>query len=202
MKIRYLSHACFEIKNRKTILIDPYFKGNKLAPEYKGKPDYVFVTHEHFDHSDAGQFNCDIICPRTLKFEKARIMKIGDKTELDGIKVEMVAAVHHQSEYATGYIIEMDGKRLYHPGDTYLQGIENLGSVGKIDIFFVPIGGNYTMNVDEAVEAVKIVKPKLAIPMHFNTFTEIKADPNGFMAKVEAAGLKAKVLKIGEEIEV
>ncbi len=202
MKIKYLSHSCFELKDGKTLLIDPYFKGNAMAPEYKGKPDYVLVTHEHFDHSDAGQFNCDIVCPNTLKFQKTRIMKIGDKMELDGISVEMVAVSHHQSAYATGYIIEMEGKRLFHPGDTYLEGIENLRDLGSIDIFFVPIGGNYTMDIDEAVESVKLVKPKLAIPMHFNTFAAVKADADSFAKKVEAAGFKVKVLRIGEETEV
>ena len=96
-------------------------------------------------------------------------------------------------------MFEVEGKRLYHAGDTYLDGIKPLRN---IDIFFVPIGGYYTMNIDEAVKALKIIKPKLAIPMHYNTLSEIKANPEEFKAKAEKEGFKVKILKIGEELEI
>ena len=202
MKIKYLSHACFEIKNKIVILIDPYFSGNPLAPKYEGKPTLVLVTHEHFDHSDASRFGCQIICPPTCNFEKGIVMRVGEEMEIEGIKIKMLPSSHHQSKYATGYLIEFEGKRIYHPGDTYLDGIKKLEDLGEIDVFFVPIGGTYTMNIDEAIEALKIVKPKLAIPMHYNTFDEIKANPEEFKEKAEKEGFKVKVLKIGEEIEI
>jgi L-ascorbate metabolism protein UlaG (beta-lactamase superfamily) len=69
-------------------------------------------------------------------------------------------------------------------------------------VFFVPIGGYFTMSIDEAVEALKIIKPKLSIPMHYNTFPQIKADPEEFEKKANKEGFKVKVLKIGEELEV
>jgi len=199
MKIRYLNHSCFEIKNRKIILIDPYFSGNSLAPKYQGKPDLIFVTHEHFDHADAERFDTTVVCPSTCRFRKSITMKIGERKTIEGIEVEMIASSHHQSKYPTGFVIEFDGKRVYHPGDTYLDGIKPLD---RIDVFFVPIGGHFTMDINEAVEAVKIVKPKLAIPMHYNTFPQIKADPEEFKTKAEKERFKVKVLKIGEEIEV
>jgi L-ascorbate metabolism protein UlaG (beta-lactamase superfamily) len=71
----------------------------------------------------------------------------------------------------------------------------------NIDLLLLPIGGYYTMNIDEAVKALEIVTPKLAIPMHFNTLGEIKADPNEFKAKAEKKGFKVRVLRIGETIE-
>lgn len=199
MKIRWLSHACFEIKNNKTILIDPFFKENKLAPKYDGKPDVILITHEHFDHSDASSFDSKIICPPNLNFKNSIKMKIGETKEVDGIKFTMVESSHRQSKYPTGFIFELEGKRIYHTGDTYLDGIK---SRENIDIFFVPIGGFYTMNIDEAIEALKIIKPKLAIPMHFNTLDNIKADPNDFKEKAEKLGFKVKVMKINEIIEV
>jgi L-ascorbate metabolism protein UlaG (beta-lactamase superfamily) len=124
-------------------------------------------------------------------------MRIGDAINLDGIKIQMLASSHRQSVYATGYLIEFEGKILYHPGDTYLDAIKNLG---RIDVFFVPIGGTYTMNVDEAVKALSIVKPKLAIPMHYNTLPEIRADPEEFRKK--AVGFDVKIMRIGEELEI
>ena len=199
MKIRYLSHSCFEIKNEKTVLIDPFFSKNSLAPEYNEKPDLILVTHEHFDHSDTSRFDSPVVCPIGFKTKKSQEMKVGEKKTVEGIKIEMVASSHHQSKYPTGFVLEIEGKRLYHPGDTYLDGLKQLGA---IDVFFVPIGGYFTMNIDEAVEALKIIKPKLSIPMHYNTFPQIKADPEEFKNKANKEGFKIKVLKIGEELEV
>jgi L-ascorbate metabolism protein UlaG (beta-lactamase superfamily) len=199
MKIRWLSHACFEIKNSKTILIDPYFKENPLAPKYEEKPDLILVSHEHFDHSDVSRFVSKIVCPPNMDCKNSIKMKIGDIKEIEGVKIVMVESSHHQSEYATGFIIEWEGKRLYHPGDTYVDAIKNRGN---IDVFFVPIGGFYTMNIDEAIQALKIVKPKLAIPMHFNTFEKIKANPEEFKEKAEKLGFNVKVLNISESIEI
>ena len=202
MQIKYLSHACFELKNSKTLLIDPFFHGNELAPSYAGSPDLILVTHEHFDHFDPeflSQVDVPVVCPSTCNPKKAVIMKIGDKKTVEGIFIEMVSASHHQSDYAAGFIFEFEGKRIYHPGDTYLDGVKEQKD---IDIFFVPIGGFYTMNVDEALKALKIVNPELAIPMHFNTFDQIKADPQEFKQKAEKKGFTVKVIPIGGSIEV
>jgi L-ascorbate metabolism protein UlaG (beta-lactamase superfamily) len=199
MKIRYLSHACFEIKDSKTILIDPFFSNNPLAPDYEGKPDLILVTHEHHDHSDTERFESLVVCPIGFKTKRSEEMKIGERKTIEGINIEMVSSSHHQSKYPIGFVFELEGKRIYHPGDTYLDGVK---SQENIDVFFVPIGGHYTMDIDEAVEAVKIVKAKLIIPMHYNTFPQIKADPEEFRLKVEKEGFRVKVLKIGEEIEI
>jgi L-ascorbate metabolism protein UlaG (beta-lactamase superfamily) len=199
MKIRWLSHSCFEIRDDKTILIGPFFSNNPLAPGYKGKPDLILVTHEHTDHSDTSRFDSPVVCPKGFKTEKSQEMKIGERRTIEGIKIEMVASDHPQSKYATGFVFELAGKKLYHPGDTFLKGVKPLGN---IDVFFVPIGGYFTMNIDEAVRSLKIIKPQLAIPMHYNTLPQIQADPAEFAAKAEKAGFKVKVLKIDEEIEV
>jgi L-ascorbate metabolism protein UlaG (beta-lactamase superfamily) len=199
LKVTWLSHSCFEFNTQgKTILIDPFFSGNKLAPPYSGKPDVVLVTHSHFDHADAKRFDSTVICPSTCKFKKSVTMKIGDKKNVEGINVEMISASHHQDSYPTGYILELEGKRIAHLGDTYIDGVKKLPN---IDLLLLPIGGYYTMNIDEAVKALEIVTPKLAIPMHFNTLGEIKADPNEFKAKAEKKGFKVRVLRIGETIE-
>jgi len=199
MKIKYLSHSCFEIRNKKTILTDPFFSKNPLAPDYKGKPDMILVTHEHFDHVDTSRFDSLVVCPIGLKIKNSQEMKIGERKLIEGVKIEMVASSHHQSKYPTGFVFEVEGKRLYHPGDTYIDGIKSLEN---IEVFFVPIGGYYTMNIDEAVKALKIIKPKLAIPMHYNTLPQIQANPEDFKTKAEKEGFKVKILKIGEEIEI
>ncbi len=199
MKLTYLSHSCFELKNGKTVLIDPYFAGNKFAPKYEGKPDLILVTHEHSDHSDASTFDSLVIAPTTCKFNRMISMNIGDVMSFGDITIRMVKSSHHQSKYAAGYIIIYGSKKIYHPGDTYLDGVKNYGA---IDVMFVPIGGGPTMNIDEAIEALKIVKPQLAIPMHYNTFPEIKADPKKFKAKAEEGGFKVEVIEFGKEIVI
>jgi L-ascorbate metabolism protein UlaG (beta-lactamase superfamily) len=220
MKIRWLSHACFEITGTPdasvtkeavaerqrdiTFLIDPYFSGNSTAPKYKGSPDFILITHEHFDHTDAGSFSCDVIATPSVVIEGVhpKVMKVGERMKIAGIEVEMIKSSHRQSKYPAGFVISMEGKRLYHPGDTYLDGVKDvLDKVKGVDIFFVPIGGTYTMDVDEAVEAVKLVKPNLAIPMHYSTFPQIKADAEEFRSKATAAGVNVKVLSTGEEMD-
>jgi L-ascorbate metabolism protein UlaG (beta-lactamase superfamily) len=201
MKITYLSHACFELKNEKTILIDPFFKGNKKAPPYSGTPDIVLVTHEHADHSDAERFNAVVVCPELCqeKFKKPITMEIGEKKTVDGVPIEMVEASHHQSKYPTGFIFELEGNRIYHMGDTYVDGVKNYG---QIDILFIPIGGHYTMDIKDAVKALQIIQPKLAIPMHYNTFFLIRANPEKFRKQAEIQGFAVKVFDIGESAEI
>jgi L-ascorbate metabolism protein UlaG (beta-lactamase superfamily) len=196
VKITWLSHSCFEFKTSdKTILVDPYFSGNDYAPKYDGKPNLVLVTHSHFDHADAKRFDSTVVCPSTCKFKKSVTMKVGDKKNVDGVSVEMISASHHQDSYPTGYIFELEGKRIAHLGDTYIDGVKKLPN---IDLLLLPIGGFFTMNVDEAVKALEMISPKLAIPMHYNTLPQIKADPNDFKQKAEKKGFKVRILKIGE----
>ena len=183
-------------------MIDPYFSGNEFAPKYEGKPDLVLVTHEHNDHSDVEKFDTQITAPANCRFKRMISMGVGDSLNIGDADIKMVKASHARaparpSQLAAGYIIAYGGKRIYHAGDTYLDGIKNYGT---IDVMMVPIGGHYTMNIDEAIEALKIVKPQLAIPMHYNTFPEIKADPKEFQSKAEKEGFKAQVMEFGQEI--
>ncbi|MEM3046814.1 MAG: MBL fold metallo-hydrolase, partial [Candidatus Bathyarchaeia archaeon] len=166
MRIKYLSHSGFELRNAKTILVDPYFTGNRLAPAYSGKPDLVLVTHEHYDHADLdflSRLGSPVVCTPASSIKGGQTMRVGEKRSFDGVTVEMFRASHHQSRYPAGYVVEFDGKRVAHLGDMYLDGVKPLAS---IDVLLIPIGGTYTMTIDEAVKALGIIKPKLAIPMH------------------------------------
>jgi len=102
-----------------------------------------------------------------------------------------------------GFIINLGGRIIYHTGDTGLfKDMKLIGKISKPEIMLAPIGDNYTMGIDDAVRAVDFVQPKIAIPMHYNTFPVIPADPNEFVAKVEAIGIKGKALNFGETIEL
>ncbi|MEM2849323.1 MAG: metal-dependent hydrolase [Candidatus Bathyarchaeia archaeon] len=200
MKIKFLSHACFEISDGRRILIDPYFTGNSLAPKYEGTPDIILVTHEHFDHFDKAFISrfpkAKVVAPPVCEYSRAIIMRVGEKREVDGVTVEMISASHPQSRYPTGYVVEFEGKRIVHLGDCYLDGVKPLE---RVDVLLIPIGGTYTMNVDEALKALDVLKPKLAIPMHYNTFPQVRATPEAFKGGAEKKGYNVKILRIGEE---
>jgi len=198
VRVTYQSHSCFEVKDvDHTLLIDPFFgKENPNAPKYTGTPDIVLVTHEHFDHSAAEQFNATMIAPPTLtgKFKKMVVMKHGETKLVEGVRVTMISASHHQSKYPTGYVFELGGVRFAHLGDTYLDGVQPLENV---DVLFVPIGGFFTMDIEKALKALDIINPGKAIPMHYGTFSQIKADPQLFKQLAENAGHNVTVLSIG-----
>ncbi len=198
-------------------------KGNPKAcakPEDFEKVDLIFITHAHADHlGDAVE-----IASRT----KAKIVAIYDiavwlnekfgvetvgmnygRTEIDGFEVVMVPAWHSSSYEgknigsACGFIIGIEGKRIYHAGDTCIfSDMKLFAELYPIDTALLPIGGHFTMDVLQAVKAVELIKPKLAIPMHYNTWPLIQADVQRFKEEVEKSGIKVVILEPGKEIEI
>jgi len=101
-----------------------------------------------------------------------------------------------------GALVTVEGKTVYHTGDTGLFGdMKLIGEMNPIDIALLPIGDNFTMGVDDAVKAVELLNPKMAIPMHYKTFDVIDADPNQFAERVKATGKNATVLDYGGSME-
>jgi L-ascorbate metabolism protein UlaG (beta-lactamase superfamily) len=224
MKLRYFSHSAFQITtdNNKIILIDPFLDDNPTSP-VKSKDvtaDYIILSHAHGDHLGdtfkiAGK-DTIIICVNELanycisRGFKAHNMHIGGGYNFDFGRVKFTIA-HHGSktpsgEYAgepAGIIITINNKSIYHTGDTALfYDMKLIGEMTKIDYMLLPIGDNYTMGIKDAVKAVELVNPGLAIPMHYNTFPVIQADPELFKRNVEEKGYKCRVMRYGEEIEL
>ena len=97
----------------------------------------------------------------------------------------------------------IEGKTIYHSGDTGLfYDMKLIGEINKIDYAFLPIGDNFTMGVDDAVKAVEFLNPGVAIPIHYNTFDIIRANPEDFKRKVESIGKKCIIMKPEDVIEV
>ncbi len=226
VKIRYLGHACFTVSDQgKTVIIDPFLSNNPLAAEKPEavKADLILVTHGHFDHSgDAAIISSKTGAPVYTTFELAsRLEALGAKivggnhggtNDFGFTKVRICWAAHSSSfgeklEYAgnpCGFVLNMGGKSIYHSGDTDLFGdMRLIGERHKLDVALLPIGGFFTMDADDALVAVEYLKPKFVIPMNYNTWPQIKADPASFKNKVESkTSTKCVILKPGEEFTI
>jgi len=227
VKIIFLGHAGFLIEGSKRIVIDPFLTGNSTA---KHKPedinaDLIMVSHGHGDHfgdtlSIAKQSGGTVVSVHELavfcssKGVDAHGMHIGGSHIFDGVKIKLTPAWHGSGygeksplEYLgtpCGFVFNLDGQTIYHSGDTGLFGdMELIGRLNKIDIAMIPIGDNYTMGPEDALEAVKMLKPGLVIPMHYNTFPLIEQDPYKFKLDVEKdTKSKVAVMNPGESLEI
>jgi L-ascorbate metabolism protein UlaG (beta-lactamase superfamily) len=226
-RLTYLGHDAFLLEHQDYRLVfDPYLTGNPNATDRPEdiKVDYVLLTHGHGDHfGDALEISqandAVIIAPYELaiycenKGCKTHAMHIGGGHNFPFGRVKLTIA-HHGSGAdlgqdalaymgnPCGFLVTMGGKILYHAGDTGLfLDMKLIGELNKIDVALLPIGDNFTMGIDDAVKAVEFTNPGLAVPMHYNTFEVIEADPQEFRRKAESNGTKVRVLDLGESME-
>lgn len=224
VKLTYLSHSAFIIDNDNyKILIDPFISGNPTCPVKASSlsADYIILSHAHGDHlgdtlTIAKRNNSEVIAvnelARYIASHGIRMhnMHIGGAFNFPFGRVKFTIA-HHGSAIddesgkymgePAGIIINIDGKTIYHCGDTGLfYDMKLIGEMNKIDVMLAPIGDNFTMGIDDAVKAVELVNPSLAIPIHYNTFPVIQADPNEFVSKILVNGKNARILNYGETI--
>ena len=141
-------------------------------------------------------------------------MNKGGTMNVEGIKLTMTNALHSSSIDASGFsfdggspagfIIQINGRTIYHAGDTGVFGdMQLIGELYEPEIALLPIGGHFTMGIKEAVKAVELIRPKIAIPMHYNTFDVISQDPLEFQQSVESkTSTKVIIMKPGESIEL
>lgn len=226
-EIQFFYHSFFRLKmGNRVLLIDPFVDSIPTESGLKKlikcpvktkqlkKTDAILISHEHFDHFDkkaieeiARESSCTVIAHDHLLSElsinprQKKSIDLKKKVNFKGIEIQPQPAHHPNSFYPMGFKIEYCNNSVVHTGDTDLT---NIFSKIKADVLCVPIGGTITMDVVDAVRAVKTMEPEIAIPMHYDTFKMIKASPEEFKEKIEKSILKTKavILKPGKKLKL
>jgi L-ascorbate metabolism protein UlaG (beta-lactamase superfamily) len=220
--VTYLGHNSFQVRLGNVVaLFNPVaaesiggnarLQKSSLSPHSVRECDLIFISNE-----EPG--NCE---PATVKEISERCyssvvagrpalsqisvsdrfkvdVKVGDKFSVKGIEIEVVKAVHPQSAYPVGFVIRGDGLSVYHAGDTY--SFMDMARI-KCDVALVPIGGGAVMDPFAANSIVKEMRPKVAVPFHYNTYEKIAQDPQEFV--LDLGGLtKGVALKVGQEMRI
>lgn len=170
MKIKWLGHACFLItpKSGHKILTDPYrsgsFGGAVGYKKIQEHTDIVLVSHEHDDHNEVGSLPDDPV-----------VFRGAGEHEAKGLKFRGIGTYHDECRGAergenTVFVFKADGMNVCHLGDLgHTLSEEQIADIGKVDVLFVPVGGFYTIDADQATAVAEDLQAKLVIPMHYKT---------------------------------
>ena len=222
--VRWLGHAAFEISiDGYTILVDPWLT-NPMSPvkvnDYRDKVDLIIVTHDHGDHlgESIELLRLNPKAKFVAVYELANYVaeQLGEQTDriiganIGGpvripdvnLKIMFFPATHSSTRGTpTGVLIVGKETSIYHAGDTGLAAeMELVGELYSPEIALLPIGGHFTMDAYQAAKAAEMLRARVIIPMHYNTFPVIQANPDDLIRYVAERKLDAKVvvLKPGE----
>jgi len=218
MKITWLGHSALKIEGSRIVFIDPFLSGNpkaSLRVQDIDRADMVAVSHDHDDHLGDSFAICqktgatlvalhEIAVAAAEKKIKAEGMGIGGTVSVSGVDVSLVPAFHSAGlgGTAAGIIVAMDGKTVYHAGDTGLTlEMQLIGEMYRPDIAFLPIDGRYNMTPRLAARAVELLGVPRFVPIHYDTFAPIRSSPQEFRDRVGAAS-QVTILQPGGSIEI
>jgi L-ascorbate metabolism protein UlaG (beta-lactamase superfamily) len=212
MKIKWLGWDSFKLNlGGKTIYIDP------ISGNYDETGDIVLVSHGHGDHCDPGVLD-------KIRDEKTTVITSvpnavnvngiglhpGEKLNLDEISIYAVHAYNivrmrepgipfHPKGFGVGWIIEYSGKRIYFLGDTDL--IPEMRDIDDVDLMLIPVSGKFVMDIEEAIETVKLIKPIKVVPMHYGTVDVVSGDkPRRVELEADVTVFKEKLSEVAEVI--
>ena len=227
MRLTYFGHSAFllEVASQR-LLFDPWLRKNPHgAVDPASVPcDFVLVTHAHEDHlGDALELSRLHHAPIVAPYELAEHLSAQGAETIDlmpggGVdfpwgRIDMTPALHSSAlelgdgqtqsmGVASGYLVRAGGQSLYHAGDTALFSDMRLIGRHGLDVALLPIGDFYTMGPVDAIEALHFLRPRLAIPMHYNSSAKTRTDPRAFAAAAVRAGHPVRVLAPGEPLEL
>ncbi|MEM4633525.1 MAG: MBL fold metallo-hydrolase [Candidatus Anstonellaceae archaeon] len=220
--ITYLGHSCFQIRLGNIVMLfnpavadplagNPRLVKSALNPLAVRECDFIFLSNEEPTNCEPETVKeisercfSSVIAPkpalsRISISDRFKVdVRIGDKFAIKGIDIQVVKAIHPQSEYPVGYIVKGEGISIYHAGDTY--SFSDMGLI-RCDVALVPIGGGSMMDPFAANSAVKEMRPKVAIPMCYNTYAKIEQDPSEFTNDLGST-TKGVALKVGQEMRL
>ncbi len=227
--ITYHGHSCISVNGSKgDIIIDPFLTGNSNADieAEDVNVDAILLTHGHGDHlGDAidiakrtgalivALFELAEYCSQQ-GVENTHPLQIGGSYQFEFCGVKLTQAFHsssvvHDGKFVymgspCGILLRMDDKLIFHAGDTGLFGdMKLIGDTNDIDVAFIPIGDNFTMGPEDALIAVGLLRPRIVVPIHYNTFGLIKQDGAAFKEQVEDnTNSICYVMHPGDEFEV
>jgi len=195
LQIRWHGHSCFEITNDVTIVTDPHDGRSIGIPEPTVKADIVLVTHNHYDHNSV----------KSVEKPGNKVITDDRKRTIDNVQIQGIETFHDAVSGAKRgkniiYKFVSDGVTFCHLGDLgHTLDEKTLQQIGKVDILFVPIGGIYTIDADQAWSVIRAIKPAIAIPMHYRieglSLPIAGLDP--FLARNNY-----KILKVGNEMDI
>jgi L-ascorbate metabolism protein UlaG (beta-lactamase superfamily) len=226
MNITYFGHSCFLVEiNGVKLLFDPFITPNTLASSVSVETieaDYILLSHGHQDH----MYDALAIAKRTgakligiweiaewaLKNGVADVhhMNIGGKWQFDFGRVQMVQAVHSSSfpdgSYAgapAGFVVQAGGQTFYYAGDTALYSdMKYIGAKYNIDVAFLPIGSNFTMDLEDALTAASYVGATQVIGMHYDTFPYIAIEHQATLNLAKENNIELTLMEIGQTISM
>ena len=225
IKITWYSHACFLIEtDQSRLLIDPFLSDNPLASGTADniQADYILVSHGHGDHlgdtiNIAKRTGATVISNYEIQtwlagqgIENTHPQHIGGGFDYPWGRVKLTIAQHGSmlpdGSYGgnpCGFLLYIEGKKIYHACDTGLfYDMKLIGEEG-IDLAILPIGDNFTMGPDDALRAVKLIEPQQVIPIHYDTFDVIRQDPDAWAERVrKETSARVTVMSPGDTFEL
>ncbi len=206
MELQRLNHACFKLKaGKKVVYFDPY-EIEDVEPA-----DLILISHDHYDHCSpadimrvatkrttivAAEGCMDALRPLDGRVHQIIFTNAGDKTTMQDYVIESVPAYnldkfkspgepfHPKGTERCGFVLEVAGRRIYHAGDT--DAIPEMDDLAAIDIALLPVSGTYVMTATEAADAVRRIRPKVAVPMHYGAIVGTARDAKNFWNKAKS----------------
>jgi len=212
IEIKWLGHSGFLIKNSYNIYIDPYNIKDNLE-----KADFILLTHSHYDHCSLEDLNkiiqegTKVVCTadsqsKITHFDtpiKIEVIEPNISLDFGALKISSLPAYNTDKDFhpkeagGVGYVIKINNLVIYHAGDTdIIPEMQKLtGHQEKDFIALLPVGGRFTMSAEEAAEAANLIKPSLAIPMHYGSIVGNEDDAKEFVELCKEQGINAKILE-------